>query len=190
MALHLERGAGLRPFGYLHGLVTIDARHRDVAAQRQRREGEWHFAVQVVAVTLEELVLGDVNDDVEIAGRPALRAGLALAGEAQALTGGDARRNLDRELPLLLGRALAAARGARLGDDLAGAAALTAGAGDGEEPLLVAELPGCRGTADTSSALVPGAAPEPLQVSHVSWRGIWMVVSAPLAACSNAISMS
>ena len=40
--------------------------------------GERHRAVQVVAVALEELVLAHEDDDVEIAGRTAERAGLRL----------------------------------------------------------------------------------------------------------------
>src|SRR3954447_18485021 len=39
-------------------------------------------------------------------------------------------------------------------------------------------------------ALDPGADPEPLQVSQVSCRGIWIVVSAPFADSSNEISRS
>ena len=73
----------------------------------------------------------------------------------------------------------AAAGLARLGDRLAGAAAVRAGARDGEEALLVAQLP--RAAALRAGfGLVPAAAPVPLQVSHVSSRGIWMVVSAAL----------
>ena len=37
---------------------------------------------------------------------------------------------------------------------------------------------------------VPGAEPLPLQVSQVSWRGIWIAVSLPAAASSNVISRS
>ncbi len=37
---------------------------------------------------------------------------------------------------------------------------------------------------------VPGAAPLPLQVPHVSWRGIWIVDSAPLADWANVTSRS
>ena len=66
--------------------------------------------MQVVAVALEERVILDVNDDVEVAGRAAARAGLALAAEAQALAGGDAGGNAHGELALLLDAPGAAAR--------------------------------------------------------------------------------
>ena len=36
----------------------------------------------------------------------------------------------------------------------------------------------------------PAAAPDPLHVSQLSLRGIWIVVSAPVADCSNEISRS
>src|SRR5581483_7035084 len=49
--------------------------------------------------------------------------------------------DLDRDLPVLGHASFAATRGARFGDHLAGAAALRTGAGDGEEPLLEADLP-------------------------------------------------
>ena len=64
-------------------------------------------------------------------------------------------------------------------DDLAGAAALRARARDGEEALLVADLSLALALRAGASATMPAAAPEPLQVSQVSWRGIWIVVSAP-----------
>ena len=84
------------------------------------------LAVEVVFLALEERVLLHVDDDVEIAGRAAGGAVLAFAVEAQALARGDAGRNLHRELALAADAAGAAARLARLGDDLAGAAALAA----------------------------------------------------------------
>src|SRR4029077_8824947 len=49
-------------------------------------------------------------------------------------------RNLDRDLALLRHLSGTVAGRARLGDDLAGAAALRAGARDGEEALLEAHL--------------------------------------------------
>jgi hypothetical protein len=121
--------------------------------------------VQVVAVTLEELVLAHVDDDVEIAGRAAKRSRFAFAGESEALTSGDARGNLHRELAMLLLGAGALAVRARLGDDLAGAAALAAGARDREEPLLVTQLAGApalragrRGSAGSGAVAFAGLA--------------------------------
>ena len=135
-------------------------------------------------------MVGDEDDDVEIAGRAALDAVLALAGQAQALAGGDAGRNLHLELALSRRAAVAAARHARLGDDAAGAAAVAAGAGDGEEALLVADLAEPAALRAGLGAGARSPQPEPLQVVQVSSRGMRICVSVPLAASSNAISRS
>ena len=141
LAAHAERRAALRACRNRERLVAVERRDLDLAAERERREVQRHLAVQVVAVALEERVLLHVDDDVEIAGRAAARAGFAFAAEAQALAGGDAGGDADGELLLLLHASRAAARRARLGDDRAGAAALAARARDGEEALLIAKLP-------------------------------------------------
>ena len=62
------------------------------AAERERREADRHLAVEIVAFAVEERVLLHVDDDVEIAGRAAGAAVLALAVEPQPLAGRDARR--------------------------------------------------------------------------------------------------
>ena len=80
--------------------------HVDLAAERQRREVHRNLAREIVAVALEERMLLDLDDDVEIAGRPAERAGFAFAREPQPLAGRDAGGNLDRQLAQLLDRAL------------------------------------------------------------------------------------
>ena len=98
--------------------------------------------------------------------------------------------NLRRDLALAADAARAAARLARLADDLAAAAAGRARAGDGEESLLEAQLARTRGTCVQTSGALPAAAPEPLQVSQVSSRGIWMEVSVPVNDSSNEISRS
>ena len=72
--------------------LARDARHLDLAAEGQGREVHRNLAGEIVAVAVKERVLLDADDDVEIAGRPALRARFALAGEPQPLPGGDARR--------------------------------------------------------------------------------------------------
>ena len=68
-------------------------------------------------------MLLDVDDDVEMAGRSAGGPGFAFALQPQLLAGGDPGRNLDRDLALFRHAAGAAARRARLGDDLAAVAA-------------------------------------------------------------------
>src|SRR5687767_596781 len=140
LAAQFEGGAGLRAFGNLDRLVAVEARHLDLAAERQRGECQRHRAMQIVAVALKELVLTDEDHDVEIPRRAAERPGFTFAGEPQPLTGGNAGRDLHRQLAHLLDAAFAAAGGAGFGDHLAGPAALTAGPRDREKALLIAQL--------------------------------------------------
>src|SRR4029077_14969768 len=140
LALEAQRRAGLRAFGDPNRLGPVERRHHDVAAERDGREVDRDLAEQVDAVAAEELVLLHVNHDVEMACRSAGRSRFAFALQPQLLAGGDPRRNLDRDLALLRHLSGTVAGRARLGDDLAGAAALRAGARDGEEALLEAHL--------------------------------------------------
>ena len=85
-------------------------------------------------------VAGEVDEDVEIAGRAAAHAGLAFAGEADAGALVDPGGDVDRERLALLDPALAAAGRAGIGDHLADAAAGRAGLLDHEEALAGADL--------------------------------------------------
>ena len=60
-----------------------------------------------------------VDDDIQVAGRTAVHAGLALARQPDAVVLIDAGRNLDRQRLVLLDAPGAAARRARIGNDLA-----------------------------------------------------------------------
>jgi hypothetical protein len=64
--------------------------------------------------------------------------------------------------------------------------AFRAGLLDAEEALLHAHL--AVAAAGRRSGDVPGLAPLPWQVSHLSQLGTRMVVSKPCAACSSVIS--
>src|SRR6185503_10911583 len=66
-AAQAEGRSRLGAFGNLDGLVTIEAGHFDLSAERKRGEGQRHRAMQVVAIALEELVLLHEDDHVEIA---------------------------------------------------------------------------------------------------------------------------
>ena len=97
-----EDGARLRAFGHLERFVSVERRHVDGAAERERREVQRNFARQVVALAPEERVRRHFDEDVKIARRPAVRTAFAFAADAQPLAVGDARGNLDRELAFLL----------------------------------------------------------------------------------------
>ena len=97
--------------------------------------------MDIGALALEQLVAAHRQEHVEIAGRPAARAGLALAGEPDARAVLDAGRDVDLERLLATHATLAGAAAARLVDHLAGAVTGMAGALDGEEALLGAQPP-------------------------------------------------
>ena len=88
----------------------------DLHFAAERHGGEVHrdLAEEIVAVAPEELVLVDVDDDVETAGRAAAGAGFAFVLEPQLLPGGDARGDLDGDLAIARDPAGAAAGLARL----------------------------------------------------------------------------
>jgi hypothetical protein len=89
---------------------TVERRDLDLAAEGREREADRHLAVEVVAVALEDAVLGEVDDDVEVAGRAAVDAGFAFAREADAIALVDAGGDLHRERLVLLDASRAAAR--------------------------------------------------------------------------------
>ncbi len=124
-------------------------------------------AVQVVAVPGEGGVRGDVDLDVEVAGRSAARADLALLGELDPGAGVDTGGDLDGQGAPRADPAVAGALPARVGDDRAEAAAGRAGAQGAdlaeERPLDVGDLAGARQVSHGIGWL-PGAAPSPWQV--------------------------
>jgi hypothetical protein len=71
--------------------------------------------VQVVSIALEDVVVLDADLYIEIARRPAIGAGLSVAGGADAHAVVDAGRDLHFQRLLALDLALAAAAGAGLG---------------------------------------------------------------------------
>src|SRR5690606_27806872 len=92
------------------------------------------------SLALEHRVRLDVDEDVEVARRRAVRAGFALAGTADAGAVVDPRRHFDGERLDLVHAPLAPACTARLLDHLAAAVAIGARLFDHEEALLRADL--------------------------------------------------
>src|SRR5207245_11451999 len=80
LAAQPERLAVLRPLGQFDLSLAAQRRHLDATAQCRRRERHGYRAVEVVAIALEDLVLLHADLDVEIPRRPAVGAGLAIAG--------------------------------------------------------------------------------------------------------------
>ena len=136
LAPQLELPAALRSLGNLDRLDAFQRLDLKLRPQRRLRKRDRHHAVQVVAVTLEELVSLDVQDHVEIARRPAELPGLALTLVADPRVLLDAGRNLHQDRVLGLDPRLAAARRARIDDQRARSAAHRAGLRHREEALL------------------------------------------------------
>jgi hypothetical protein len=96
--------------------------------------------VKVLAITFEEGMLLDVEDDIEIAGRATVDTGFALPGVADAGTVFDAGWNLDVDGALFGLAAFAAAALARMVNDGTTTLAGAASARDGKKTLLIANL--------------------------------------------------
>src|ERR1051325_9479950 len=131
----------LRAGGNFHLDLALERRHVDLRAERGLHETDRHIADDVESFADEKRMLRDLDDDVQIAGLPAIGAAFAFVPELQARAVIDAGRNLDAERVELARSARAAAFAARLGDERALSAALAAGAGHSKEALLKANLP-------------------------------------------------
>ena len=142
LAAEFEARAWLGAGRNVQVFAPVKRRHLDASSERKSGEADRHLAEQIIALAMKEMMVLHVDDDVEVPGRAAGAAVFALVLKAQALPRRDPGGNLHRELAFPGYAARAAARLTRLGDGLAGAAAVRARARDGEEALLIAELPG------------------------------------------------
>src|SRR3954463_984698 len=110
--------------------------------------------MQIGAVALEELVLGQRQENVEVAGRAAADPGLPLAGEPDPGAVLDSRGNVDRQIPLAGDAPLTRAGRTGVLDHLAAPLAARAGALQREEAL---RLPYASGAAAGRAGLRLGA---------------------------------
>src|SRR3982750_2700762 len=110
--------------------------------------------MQIGAVALEELVLGQRQEDVEVAGRAAADPGLALSGEPDPGALLDSRGNVDRQIPLAGDTPLTRAGRAGVLDHLAAPLAARTGPFQREEAL---RLPYASGAAAGRAGLRLGA---------------------------------
>ena len=139
-AAQAELGAGLRLRRNADRHFAFQRRHRQFGAQRRLRKADRQFAVQVVAVALEDRMLAHVHFHIQIASRRSGRARLALPGQADAVTVVDAFGDLHGQRAGFFEATLAMAFPARLLDRLAAAAAVRAGLLDREDAVLHAHL--------------------------------------------------
>src|SRR5258708_36317115 len=148
--------AGLRAFRNFDLVRLFERRNFDLGAQRGLRDVHRYGAVQVVLLALEKRVVFDLEHHVQIAMRPAIRAGFAFLRQTHTDAIIHAGWNVHFELPLLLLVTLAVTLFARCADDLAGAAALAARAPHREETLLVNDLAAamaCRASGSAGAGL-------------------------------------
>src|SRR5258708_12984234 len=162
LALDAKHGAALRAFGDLQFFFPVQSRHLQFRAESRLRDAQGDRAIQVRAAPFEERMLFDLEHNVQIARRPAVRPGLAFAGDAQSRSGIHARRNPQLNGLLALEASLPTTLLATLAHDLASALARRARARDGQESLLIGQLTaaGARLAAlNTSPLLCAGALP-------------------------------
>ena len=100
---------GLNAIGNFDRLQAIEGEQVDFGPQRGLRHVDRNGAVQIVALALENRMLFHLDHDVQIAGRPAIEAGLPFVGQLQMRAGVHARRNGDFQLAFGANLALAAA---------------------------------------------------------------------------------
>ena len=112
-------GLGTGSHGDFDGVLVEDAGNADSGSQRGVDHRHRHGAVQIIAVTDEELVLLLVDLHVEVAGRPAAGADLALSGKPNPHAVADAGRDLHADIAPRPGPAVTAAAVTRVGNDLA-----------------------------------------------------------------------
>ena len=134
--------------------LTVQAGDRNLGAERGRGHRHRDRAVQVGPVAGEDVVGQFVDLDVQVAGRAAAGADLALAGEPDAHAVLDPGRHVDRDRALRPDPAVATAIGAGVGDLLAGAGARRArpGGHDLTEQRALDGLDLTRAVADVTGA--------------------------------------
>jgi hypothetical protein len=132
--------ATLHALGNSEGHRAINTGNLDLRAQCCLRKADWNHAVQVVALALKQIVGANGEHDVEVAARAARSTGVAFARIANAGSIFNAARHLDVQFELAGDAGLAATGLAWIADDRAGTAARAAGAGHGEESLLIPKL--------------------------------------------------
>ena len=135
LAAQPEGFAVLRAFGNVDAGFAAQGGHVNFATQRGRTHVDGHLAVQIVAITLEDVVLAQPDLDEQVACRATVVSGFTVARAADAHAIVDACGNLDFEGLVFLDLALAIAGHAGLGNDLARAVAVRAGLLHAEKPL-------------------------------------------------------
>src|SRR5713226_3656133 len=139
-ALDAKNGAALRAFRNLQFFFSVQSRHRQLRTESSLRDAQGDGAIQIRAAAFEKRMFLNFQHDVQIARRPAVRPGLAFAGDTQPRSGIDARRNPQLNGLFAFEASLPAALRATLAHNLTRALARRACSRDGEESLLICQL--------------------------------------------------
>src|SRR5688572_12203469 len=123
ITLEPEHRAGLRARRNADPLATVRGRDLELAAKRRLRERERQIVNEIVALTLEPLVISDVEHHEQIAVGSVPRAGRSLSPKRHVVVGRDAGGDLDRHRPVTAHPPVTAAHLAWFRDDLAFAGA-------------------------------------------------------------------
>src|SRR6185312_1211054 len=116
LATQAEQRSGLRFRGNLDRSLAAERGYLEFGAERRLRKPDRRFAEQIVAFALEDRVFAHIDLDVQVAGLRSRRAGLALAGQADAVAAIDTGGDLHREFLLVLDPPFAVAGLARIRD--------------------------------------------------------------------------
>src|ERR1039458_3959161 len=105
-----ELGAGLRALGDLQPLRLLERGHFDFGAERGLRDIDRNGAMQVGFVAFQKRMRPDLQENVQIAGRPPVRAGLTFIRQAEARAFVHTCGDVDLQLALRLKASLSPAR--------------------------------------------------------------------------------
>ena len=119
---------------------SFQSRHRNLAAERRGREGDRHFAKEIVVLALKDRVFLNVDDDVKVALASSSHPRFAVMAGAQARAMGDPRRDFDFDPAGFFDPTLATAGVARFLNHFAKTAALRAGLRDLEKSARADDL--------------------------------------------------
>src|SRR5262249_39555549 len=95
LPLQTQHAARLRSRRDLHLEFAFQGRHVDLRAERGMREADRDLTDDVVALTGEQRMLADADDDIEVTGRTAVSSCLTFAAQLQPRTIVHARGDLD-----------------------------------------------------------------------------------------------
>src|SRR5579871_4649179 len=112
--------AGLRSFGNRHARAAArQGWHFDFRPHRRSREADGHAAIEILAIALKKRVRRDRKENVEVAGRTAIKSGLPFTREPDARALFDSGGNVDGKSAFFLDMAGSGARLAGMANDSA-----------------------------------------------------------------------